>query len=162
MINIIRFKEFLAELKAEVNSALIANDADFAGQIGDVILSPTESHLIKKIKDKSGIVLAVKMADSDTEIDSVDNFSEHDHELLFILEKIDPASQSDDVEAETYAKLQTIMAEVKANIMDKGLNGTICGDEEKLSKPFKTEWEYQVFGGFNGLSVSFDLQNFRL
>jgi len=181
MIPIIRFNEFLLELQAEVNTllskyafifrnnmwvytededAILGNDK--GKQIDTIIISPTESHLIKKIKEATGIVLAVQLAQSDTEAESVDNYSENDNELFFILEKVDPAQFTEQNEQYHYAKLQLVIKLVKEYILSRGMNGNMCGGDETISKPFHTEWEYSIFGGFNGLSISFNLRNFNL
>jgi len=164
MIGIIRFNEFLLELKADVNNALLVDDPTFKGKIGDIVISPTELHLTKKISDKKGIVLAVKMADSDMQLDSIDAYSEMNHNLWFIIEKNGPGSQTESQELKSYATYQKIMSCIKDYIMQRGQNGNVCGGDETISetKPFRTEWEYQVYGGFNGISVSFDLQDFGL
>ena len=181
MIPIIRFNEFLLEMQAEVNALLAeqtfvwrnnawvytggydAVTGSNTGKLIDtIIISPTETHLIKKIKESTGIVLAVQLAQSDTEAESVDNYSENDNELFFILEKTDPSAFTDQNEQYHYAKLQLVMKLVKEYILSRGLNGNACGGDETISKPFHTEWEYSAFGGFNGLSVSFNLKNFEL
>jgi len=130
--------------------------------INHILLSPTESHIIKKLSDRKGICLAVKMADSDSNIGSVDNYSEQNHQLFFILEKCGPGDFTDQTEREHYAKMQYITRLVKEYLLNHGLNGIDCGGDETLSKPFHTEWEYQIYGGFNGLSISCDIEDFRL
>lgn len=181
MIDITRFNEMLLELQAEVNSNIDAstltykngywvydpinasNDGTNDGKgIDHIILSPTESHIVKKLSDKKGICLAVKLADADSNIESTDNYSEQNHQLFFIIEKCNPGDFTDQTEREHYQKLQIVMRLVKEYLKQIGLNGMDCGGDETLSKPFHTEWEYQTYGGFNGLSISFDLQDFRL
>jgi len=154
MIPVIRFNEFFLELKAEVNETV-------SKQISNVICSPTEQHLIKKLKDSNGLILAVKMPDSDSNIENSDNFSEANHCIVFLIEKVDPGQYYDSNELAHYASIQETMRKLKELILTHGLNGNICG-EETLSKNFRTEWEYQIYGGFNGLSISFDLKDFAL
>jgi hypothetical protein len=154
MINITRFCELLLELKADVNNQISPG-------IDCLIVSPTERHLVHKLKDTQGVVLAVKMPDADTEIKSKDNYSENNHCLFFLIEKIDPGSHDNLQERQHYAKMQAIMKLIKEWLLESGLNGNLCGGSETLSKPFKTEWEYQ-YEGHNGLSISFDLKDFSL
>jgi hypothetical protein len=155
MIPIIRFHEMLLDLQADVNSL------EDAPPIEQVIVSPTEAHLVHKLKDSSGIVLAVKMADSDTDIKSPDNYSENNHCLFYLLEKVDPGEHDNRRERDHYAKMQHIAKLVKEWLLEQGLNGNLCAGDETLSKPFRTEWEYQ-YEGHNGLSISFDLKDFSL
>lgn len=162
MINLVRFQEFIAEMKAVVNTRLVEELPGLKKKIDHVHISPTESHLIKKIANKSGVILAVKLAEADSEIESIDSYSEMNHELWFVLEKVDPGIMTDAKELTHYAELQQIMRVVKEYVMEQGLTGNVFGGDETLAKPFHTEWEYQAFGGFNGLSTSFDLQDFEL
>lgn len=181
MIDITRFNEMLLELQSDVNNKIDSSRLAYKngywvydplhggsegvaeGRVIDhIILSPTESHIVKKLKDRKGMCLAVKMADADTKIESEDNYSEDNHQLFFLLEKCNPGDFTDQTEREHYQKMQYVMRLVKEYLKSIGFNGINCGGEETLSKPFHTEWEYQTYGGFNGLSISFDLQDFRL
>jgi hypothetical protein len=184
MISINRFHEMLLELKSDVNNLIspgrwILKDGywidegiwdddgawmdgnKYGRMIDEIMVSPTEKHLVHKLKDTQGIVLAVKMPNSDTDIASVDNYSENNHCLFFLIEKIDPGEHDNSLEREHYAKIQSIMKFVKEWLLDRGLNGNVCGGDETISKPFHTEWEYQ-YEGHNGLSISFDLKDFAL
>lgn len=181
MIDITRLHEMLLELKADVNSQIDQSKLSFkkgywvydplhnstegileGKGIDQIIVSPTESHIVKKLKDSKGVCLAVKMPDSDFGIDTVDNYWEENHQLFFLLEKCNPGDFTDQTEREHYQKMQIIMRLVKEYLKNIGMNGVGCGGEETLSKAFHTEWEYQTFGGFNGLSISFDLRDFKL
>lgn len=155
MISSTRFYEWLLELQAEVNK-------DVVEKIDKVILSPTEQHMVKKLKDLSGVILAVKMPDSDSEIQTPDSYAEMNHVVAFLFEKVEPGKHSDAQERQHYNGIQATMRKVKEYILTQGLNGDGCGGDETLAKAFRTEWEYQAFGGFNGLSISFDLKDFEL
>lgn len=154
MISILRFDAFISQAVDAVNAFALT-------QIKSVKLSPTESALIKKLSDTSGLVLAVKFPDADSNISSIDEYNEANHCLLFLLEKVDPGKFSKQKELEHYDNIQKVMQKVKEFILESGLNGSL-DEGETLSKPFRTEWEYQIYGGFNGLSISFDLKDFRL
>ncbi len=185
MITLNRFHEILLELKAEVNSLVNPGNwtlqnglwidsgkwedngawldaPEYGKVIDELVVSPTETHLVKKIGDKRGIILGVKMPDADTELISSDNYSDNNHCLFFLIEKIDPGKHDDFIERWHYSKMQNIMKLIKDWLLQRGLNGKVCGGDETISKPFHTEWEYQIFGGFNGLSISFDLKDFSL
>lgn len=154
MIPLLRYTAFLKGVLESVNTR-------HEKKINKTIFAPTESSLIKKLSDVSGLVLAVKFPDSDSDISTADDYAEANHCLLFLLEKVDPGKFSATKELEHFEQIQQVMRSVKEMILEAGLNGNI-GDDETLSKPFRTEWEYQIFGGFNGLSISFDLKDFRL
>ena len=185
MIRINRLKDILTDLQLTVNNLIdgenwVLSDGlwidddhwidtgkitvkPVLGKVIDhILISPTESHLIKRLSDKKGIVLAVKMPDADANVEDSDNYSEMNHQLFFLLEKIDPGTHNDTVETAHYAKMQAIMKLVKEYALDHGLSSITRDGDELLAKPFHTEWEYQVYGGFNGISVSFDLQDFEL
>ena len=84
--------------------------------------------------------------------------------LIFLLEKVEIGKVKDATEREHYAKMQSIMALVKEWFLNHGLNndGAESDGTETLGKPFRTEWEYQIYGNFNGLSIGFDLKDFSL
>lgn len=180
MIPISRFTELMMEIQAEVNASMAEElffwdngmwiyrgdgsdgGSDTGKSIDFMVISPTESHFVKKVKDLNGIILGVILAPSDTEFQDVDNYAENNNELLFVLEKTDPGRFTDQNELYHYAKLQLVMKYVKEQIIARGMNGNMCGGDETMAKPFHTEWEYNQFGGFNGLSVAFDLKDWSL
>lgn len=157
MIPVKRLREMLLELRSEVNSS-----SEVEKLIEHIIVSPTEKHLTNKLKDKSDLILAVKMPDSDTDAINADNYGEVNHNLFYLVEKVDPGKMTDNDELNHFSAIQKTMTLVKEWLFKRGLNGNVCGGDETVSKPFRTEWEYQTFGGFNGLSISFDLKDFSL
>lgn len=184
MIPVNRFHEMLLELQADVNKQInrgqwilkngywiddgvwiddgkYPTGPEYGRMIDEIVVSPTEQHLVHKLKDTRGIVLAANMAGADTEFKSDDNYSEMNHCLFFLLEKIDPGSHDNALERKHYAKMQSIMTLIKEWLFKRGLYGNICGGDETISKPFNTEWEYQYIG-HNGLSITFDLKDFSL
>ena len=185
MISLIRFNLFLSKLQTIVNEGIddelfvfqdgvwiyngnvsdgISEGGTVGKKIDHIVIAATESNLVKKIKDLDGVILALKMPDTDTEMESVDNYWEMNHQLLFLLEKINDGQLKPDSETFHYAKIQYIMKLVKEYMLSCGLNGWSLSEsnDETLAKPFHAEWEYNQFGGFNGMSVSFDLKDFSL
>jgi hypothetical protein len=154
MIPILKYQSFLQSVTQRVNTL-------HKKKISKTILAPAESSLVKKLKDESGIILAIKFPAADSDISTADDYAEANHCLLFLIEKVDPGKFSADEEIQHYGDLQQIMSSVKELLLEAGMNGDI-DDEVVLSKTFRTEWEYQILGGFNGLSISFDLKDFRL
>lgn len=157
MISILRFKEILDSMVLSVNNSL----ADKKLSIEHSVLSVTDAQVVKKLGDKKGVVLVAKMPPSTGSIQNEDAYAENNQVLLFILERQEPASVNAAKELTHYASMQTIMAACKEFILNYGYHNTL-GDQETISKAFRTEWEFQVYGNFNGLSLSFDLMDFGL
>ncbi|MEA4976009.1 MAG: hypothetical protein VB046_09765 [Paludibacter sp.] len=160
MIQITAFKEFFESAIVWANAKA---DTEITGgkTISSLIMAVEENHLIKKIKDKAGIVLAIKYPSSDSQGDE-DGYAERNKCLIYCVTKWDPGKVTDAEETNHYSVLQELTRRVKEylNTSDKGPG--ICGVENGLYSGFRTEWEYNIFGGYYGLSVSFDLRNFTL
>lgn len=157
MISIVKLNEVLELVKQDLNSQIPDPD----NRISSHFLSPTESHFMKKMKDAKGIVLAAKMPDSDTTSDSNTNYNEQNHLLIYILEKTDPGKYTFSGELQRYEYLQQLMREVKKWIISRFSWENDDLGELRLSKDFHTEWEHQM-GGCNGLSISFDIEDYEL
>lgn len=158
MISAVRFRSLLLDLQADVNAELVETGLSIA----HVVVSATDNLVVKKVSDKAGVILVAKMPPATADIRTIDDYSEDNHCLLFVLEKKDPSSLTDKSEIEHFDKVQRIMRKVKEWIMTHGLHDGSDNETETLSKPFRTEWEYQVYGNFNGLSLGFDLKDFDL
>lgn len=149
-----------SELAAEVNSELDGEMVKFA--VKRVIASPTESHLVKKLGDKTGVSLAFRMPSADSVIVDGDNYGELNKLLFFLIEKVDPGSMSDDQELDHYNMMQRLTSMFKLRLMDRLMGNDFCRTDNEMARGFHTEFEYQEFGGWNGLSVSFDVKDFNL
>lgn len=160
MIGIKELKNTFSELAAEVNSEL--DDDMKRCMVKSIIVSPSESHLVKKLKDRAGVILAFRMPSADSDIENEDNYSEINKMLFYVIEKIDPGKFSDDQELDHYNMLQRLTSLFKLKLMDRLMGNDFCRSDNELAKAFHTEFEYQEFGGWNGLSVSFDIRNFDL
>lgn len=157
MIPALRFSEILESIKTDVNAAI----DDSKLKIAHVIIAVTEAQLPKKLSDKKGILLVAYLPPANSDIQTADNYSEDNHCLLFVVEKREPSKYNDEKELTHFDAMQKIMREVKKWILAHGLNGD-TDEPETLSKPFRTEWEHQIYGNYNGLSISFDLKDFEL
>jgi hypothetical protein len=161
MIALKPYKLFLDAMVASVNDTIDSENSQstdlICPLIGVAITTVSEAHAIKKLKDTAGVVLIAKLADADTKTDgTTDNYSELNHQLLYVIRKTSASELTEAKETEEYAILQRITQLVKQYIMDR----KVC--DTRMDKPFHTEWEYNVFGGYNGLSISFDLKDYSL
>lgn len=150
MLSILRYREWLLELKERINQ-----EAEGA-RIEGTCLAVHEGHLIRKLRDRRGIVLCAKYPDA-TVKGTQDAFSTEGQVLLFLLEKVPGGQHSDEDELLHYAALQGLMLRLKCAIQDDGL---MCDDSVRLTSELNIEWEYDIFGGWNGLSIGFKLEDF--
>lgn len=151
MIDIKRFREWLIELKENVNEQ--AKDV----QIEGIALAVREGHIIRKLRDRRGVILCAKYPDSTVNGDA-DNFSSANDMVLFLLEKVPSGSQSDEDELAHYAALQQLMLALRNRLMDSPF---ACDTGMQLTTGLAIEWEYDIFGGWNGLSIGFKLQDYE-
>lgn len=159
----IQIKAYKAFFQAALTWANAEADTEITGGkiITGLVMAVEESHLIKKIKDKAGITLAIKYPSTDSQGDE-DNYAERNKCLIYVITKWDPGKVDDDDEVTLYAVLQELTKCVKEYLITSDKGPGICGIENGLYSGFRTEWEFNIFGGYNGLSVSFDLRNFTL
>ena len=150
MIEIRRFKEWLIELKESINRQ--AEDA----QIQGVALAVHEGHMLRKLKDKRGVFLCAKYPDCKTSGD-IDSYSGDNDIVLFILEKVPSGQQTDEDELMHYGSLQQLMLTLRDQLMKAPF---VCNDEFRVKSDLTIEWEYDIFGGWNGLSIGFKLQDY--
>jgi hypothetical protein len=160
MIEIKSLKILFSEVATEVNAELSADSKRFS--IQRVIVSPTEKHLVKKLGDKPGVSLAFKMPSIDSVIMDSDNYSEDNKMLFYVIEKIDPGQFTDEQELDHYNAMQRLTSLLKMRLMNRLMGRDFCNEDTELAKAFHTEFEFQEFGGWNGLSVSFDIKDFNL
>lgn len=147
MIEIRRYREWLIELKESINQE--AEDA----RIESIAMAVHEGHMLRKLKDRRGVVLCAKYPDAKTTGD-VDNHSSDNDILLFVLEKVPSGQHDDEDELAHYARLQELTDALLQQLLD---GEAMCGDGVP-GETFNVEWEYDIFGGWNGLSVSFKLK----
>lgn len=148
MIDIVRYREELAELRERVNEVSEL-------QIDGVVVAVHEGHMQKKLKDKEGIYLCGNYPDAEM-TGADDNHQDNNRVLLFLLEKIGAGSQTDEEELQHYARMQRLMKCVKDELLDSRL---VCGGLDAQAD-IRTEWEYGIFGGFNGLSIGLTVKDY--
>ena len=78
--------------------------------------------------------------------------------VLFLLEKVPSGQQSDEDELAHYASLQQLMLALRDILMDSPF---VCDNEMQVTSDLTIEWEYDIFGGWNGLSIGLKLQDYE-
>lgn len=150
MIKLEIFTEWIIDLMNQTNNdiGLIENSNPITGWL----ISPQESHMIKKLKDLD----KVRLCASYPSATSTGNDSSHQDKnamILFIIEKIPEGSQTDEQERTHYQKMQAISLKI---IEIMRLHSFNC-DINISASEIKIEWEYNIYGGWNGLSLGFNL-----
>lgn len=152
MIPINDYRQFVSEL---------VNSAKTKAEIDDDItirLAVTETQLVNLLKDKVGIVVAGNIPGA--EISKSNWFQSGGECLLMVLEKMPEDYQGTESEFESYSKLQQLMIEIVRLLTNyDGFDNFCDKGEVDYSRPLVVEWEYNTYGGFNGLSVTFKLKD---
>lgn len=152
MIPINDYRQFVSEL---------VNSAKTAAKIDDNItirLAVTETQLVNLLKDKAGIVVAGNIPGA--EISKRSWFQSEGECLVMVLEKMPEDYQGTESEFESYSKLQQLMIEIVRLLTNyDGFDNFCDKGEVDYSRPLVVEWEYNTYGGFNGLSVTFKLKD---
>lgn len=152
MIPINSYRQFIAEL---VN---YARQQTGTGEPVTIRLAVTESQLTKLVKDLSGIVVAGNIPGAD--ISKGSYFSSEGECLLMVLEKMPDDEQGLEAEYDRLDRLQQLMLEIVKLLTNYDGFDRFC-DKGTIdyTRPMNIEWEYNTLGGFNGLSVSFRLND---
>lgn len=148
MIDIQKYREMMLELKERVNAVSKT-------KIDSVVIAVCEKHLVKKLKDREGVVLCSNYPNSSSSGDE-DNYRDENTMFLFLLEKVPSGQENDEEELLHYASIQRVMQLLKTQLREMDF---MCGDVSGADN-ITTEWEYDVFGGWNGLSVALKLNDY--
>lgn len=148
MIDIKSFREYISELVYTTNQEL-------EHKIDNIILAVNESHMVKKIQSKSGISLCVSYPDAQA-VGEYDNASDSQQVFLFVCQRVAPGQLNDNEEILLYSNLQNIMLILRDAIRQSHDECVDIIPEES----YKIEWEYQIFGGVNGLSMGLKFKNY--
>lgn len=153
MIPINDYRQFIAEL---VNYAKQA--ADFDEEI-TIRLAVTESQLVNLLKDLDGVVVAGNIPGAD--ISNQSSWFQSEGEcLLMVLEKMPEDYQGTEREYTRYGQLQHLMESIVRLLTNYDGFDQICDKGTvDYTRPLTIEWEYNTYGGFNGLSVTFRLKD---
>lgn len=151
MIEIIKYGEMLQDIRGKVNQQL-----EPYIQIAGTILSPVEKHLIKKLKDVEGIWLCANYPSCSENSKDTDNVSGKNECLFLLLEKVPSGKHTDGEELVHYAKMQRIMLLIKELLIEANFT---CDYTFQSPSHIRIEWEYEITGGWNGLSIGFELDD---
>lgn len=149
MIDIVRFREYLIELRKQINERQ-------PEAVTGCELAVKEEHMTKKLKDKPGVLLCANYPDAETDVENRDSSEDTNQVILFVVEKVPAGKWTNEEELLHYARLQRIMSEVKRAVLEGVLP---CGELSAGNK-LRTEWEYGIFGGFNGLSMGLTIKDY--
>lgn len=136
----------VSELKA-LCASLKANDT----RIGEIVMVANEGHLINKLDQKPGVILACIYPSADRAGEQNESIDVN-ATWLFVLEKdIDGQSNSD--EEAQFEKLQQVALKSLTYIEDIAVS--TCGFLSRHQPSgTKINPEWREFGGFNGWSMS--------
>lgn len=148
MINIQRYREMLVELKERVNKVSRT-------KIDGTVIAVSEKHLVKKLKDSMGLILCANYPDAVSQ-GTEDNYRERNSLLLFLIEKVSSGQETDEEELLHYARIQQVMQLLKTKLREMDF---FCGEVDG-AESMTVEWEYDVFGGWNGMSIGLNLVDY--
>ena len=153
MIPINNYRQFVAELTNYAKQQAGVSEAD------TIRLAVTETQLVNLVKDQKGIVVAGNIPGAD--ISNGSGWFQSDGEcLLMVLEKMPEDRQGTDWEYARLGYLQQLMIEMVRVLLNYDGFDRFCDmGEVDYSRPLQIEWEYNTYGGFNGLSCTFRLKD---
>lgn len=149
MIDILRYRELLIEWMNSVNNQTTNR------HIEGVSVAVREGHMVRKLRDKRGIWLCSNYPDAQLQ-HTEDNDSTRSRLLLYVIERVPSGSETDDREIAHYGQLQFLTELLIETILN---SPSVCSALTPES-PISIEWEFDVFGGWNGLSVSITLRDY--
>jgi hypothetical protein len=120
-------------------------------RIKNIVLVANEGHLVNKLKDKKGVILACIYPSADR--NGQPNEAMDVNSLWFFILEKDVAGQSDSAEEAQFGKLQEITLDIRDYVEDTAV--TVCSFLSR-HQPSGTQIipEWREFGGFNGWSMS--------
>jgi hypothetical protein len=138
----------LIELKERVNKVSRT-------KIDGTVIAVSEKHLVKKLRDCTGLMLCANYPDAVSQ-GNEDNYREQNSLLLFLIEKVPSGQETDEEELLHYAHIQQVMQLLKTKLREMDF---FCGEVEG-AESMTVEWEYDVFGGWNGMSIGLNLVDY--
>lgn len=160
MISINDFRAFVAQLRTIATNRL--NQAGTPVNVAHTVVAIQENHLVNILKDKRGIILAVS-APAFTIRPTAGYQQSESAFLIFVLFKYQPQLLAKEEEYTQYAEAQRFMSAILQVITGKegyaaalqtpDLDTILCTTGVRSSSPITVDWEYNIFGGFSGISA---------
>lgn len=150
MIPIKDYQQFVAELVAKASELCDVG-------VDKVRLAVTESQLVTLLKDQPGVIVAGNIPGMELSYHTC--WLSEGECLLMVLERMPDDLQGTQSETNEYARLQRLMNQIVRLLTGEDFHEFCDKGEVDFSRPLSVEWEYNQYGGFNGLSVSFRLKD---
>lgn len=151
MIPIRNYQQFIAELTAK--ASVLSGVA-----VEKIRLAVTESQLVTLLKDQPGVIVCGNIPGMELSYPTGFWLSEGEC-LLMVLERMPDDLQGTQSETDEYARLQQLMQQIVRLLIGEDFQEFCDKGEVDFSRPLNVEWEYNQYGGFNGLSVTFRLKD---
>lgn len=154
MIPLKDYQQFVAELVAKASELCEVH-------VDKIRLAVSESQLVTLLKDQPGVVVAGNIPGM--ELSHPVSFWLSEGEcLLAVLERMPDDYQGTQRETDEYARLQRLMNQIVRLLIGEDFQEFCDKGEVDFSRPLNVEWEYNQYGGMNGLSVTFRLKDRQL
>lgn len=124
-------------------------------EIASVVAAVEEDHLVTLLKDKKGIILCGNTPGA--RLISGTPVKSEGMCVLFILEKSPKDRQGTDWEFGRYAIMQQLMSKLCEILLGQDAFAMLCQSGTMAVDTLDVGPEYNIYGGFNGWSVSFKL-----
>ena len=146
----------MAELAAKVAQAFNAEvQPNPHLYFSKVVPAMNEGQLITLLKDQAGIVLCGNVPGAEL---TKGTFIESEAQcILYILEKSPKDRQGSDWEFDRFAVMQHLMSKLCEILMGQDAFMMLCESGQMKVDHLNVEPEYNIYGGFNGWSVTFKL-----
>lgn len=157
MIEVNLYREFLSELATRTARSLNEENQLLQHPVcfSNVVAAMNEGHLITLLKDLDGILLCGNVPGAHLQRGSyVESQAEC---IIYILEKSPKDRQGTPWEFDRYALMQHLMSHLCSILMGKDAFHMLCESGAMTVDELNVEPEYNVYGGFNGWSVTFTL-----
>lgn len=156
MIEINLYRQFMVELANRVETA---HNEEYSScnplRFASVVAAVEESQLVTLLKDRQGIILCGNIPGA--RLISGSPVKSEGACVLFILEKSPKDRQGTDWEFDRYAVMQQLMSELCEILLGKDAFQMLCQSGTMAVETLDVGPEYNIYGGWNGWSVSFRL-----
>lgn len=157
MIEVNLYREFLSELAALTTRGL---NGKYQLQphpvcFSHVVAAMDENHLVTLLRDLSGILFCGNVPGA--HIGRGTYVESRAECIIYILEKSPKDRQGTEWEFDRYALMQHLMSCLCSILMGQDAFHLLCADGAMTVDELNVEPEYNIYGGFNGWSVTFTL-----